>query len=91
VGKLALLKLLALLAVLAAAALLGMACPGGGQGQAPSPGDPYAWGWNDRGQLGDGTVTTDRPTPTQVSGLTDVVAVAGGGRHSLALKSDGTV
>jgi alpha-tubulin suppressor-like RCC1 family protein len=30
-------------------------------------------------------------TPVQVSGLTDVVAVAEGGGHSLALKRDGTV
>jgi alpha-tubulin suppressor-like RCC1 family protein len=30
-------------------------------------------------------------TPVQVAGLTDVVAAAAGGGHSLALKSDGTV
>jgi uncharacterized membrane protein len=42
-------------------------------------GTPLAWGQNLSGQ-------TDVP-----SGLTDVVAVAGGAQHSLALKSDGTV
>src|SRR6185436_9930746 len=39
---------------------------------------------------GDGT-TTDRSTPVAVSGLTGVVSISGGWRHSLALKSDGTV
>jgi hypothetical protein len=41
-------------------------------------------------QLGDGS-TTDRTTPIQVSGLSDVVAVAGGAGHSLAVLADGTV
>jgi alpha-tubulin suppressor-like RCC1 family protein len=50
----------------------------------------WAWGNNQWGQLGDGT-TTDRTTPVQVSGLSDVKAVDGGGLHSLALKNDGTV
>ncbi|ASN82586.1 RCC1 domain-containing protein [Deinococcus ficus] len=50
-----------------------------------------AWGSNLIGQLGDGTSGTDRLTPVTVSGLTDVVGVAGGGSHSLALRADGTV
>ena len=58
------------------------------------------WGYNGTGQLGDGTsggdpslfdVGIDKNTPVQVSGLTNVTAIAGGGAHSLALKSDGTV
>ncbi|MBI2447249.1 MAG: PKD domain-containing protein, partial [Candidatus Omnitrophica bacterium] len=51
----------------------------------------WAWGDNSQGQLGDGTNNTYRNTPVQVSGLTNVTGIAGGGRHSLALKSDGTV
>ena len=64
---------------------------------------PFAWGANDYGQLGDGT-TTQRLTPVEVSGLgVDTVAIAAGGlsvelqfgfdngHHGLALKSDGTV
>ena len=49
-----------------------------------------AWGWNQYGQLGDGT-TTDRLSPVAVTGLTNAVAIAAGGVHSLALKGDGTV
>jgi alpha-tubulin suppressor-like RCC1 family protein len=50
----------------------------------------WTWGGNGNGQLGDGT-TTDRRTPTIVATLTDVVAVAAGSYHTLALLSDGTV
>ncbi len=61
-----------------------------------SDGTVWAWGDNQRGQIGDGT-TTDRLLATQVHGpgdvgfLTDVVAIAAGWTHSLALRSDGTV
>jgi prepilin-type N-terminal cleavage/methylation domain-containing protein len=40
-------------------------------------GTVWAWGNNAAGQLGDGT-TTQRTTPVQVSGLTEMVAVAAG-------------
>ena len=53
-------------------------------------GTVWAWGLNDHGQLGDGTVS-NRWVPVQVTNLTSVIAVAGGGAHSLALKSNGTV
>jgi alpha-tubulin suppressor-like RCC1 family protein len=59
-----------------------------------SDGTVWSWGLNDKGQLGNTTNSgTSNPTPYlfQVSGLTDVIAIAGGGSHSLALKSDGTV
>src|SRR5882672_9133399 len=39
------------------------------------------WGANLNAQIGDGT-TDDRLTPTAVTGLADVVAVAAGGYHS---------
>ncbi len=51
----------------------------------------WAWGGNQYGQLGDGTTIWGRNTPVQVSSLTSVISVAGGARHSVALKSDGTV
>ena len=59
-------------------------------------GTVWAWGENTFGQLGDGT-TTRRTTPVQVVGsggdgsLDDIVAVATGNAHVLALASDGTV
>ncbi len=57
-----------------------------------SDGTVLAMGPNDYGQLGDGTTTTTPvETPVQVSGLSDVVAIAVGDIHSIALKSDGTV
>src|SRR5690554_4477585 len=50
----------------------------------------WACGLNGNGQLGDGT-NTDKNTPVQVSGVTDITAIAAGGDHSLFLKNDGTV
>lgn len=53
-------------------------------------GSVVAWGYNDRGQLGDGTRAESRE-PVAAKQLDDVVAVAAGERHSLALRRDGTV
>ncbi|WP_154017830.1 PKD-like domain-containing protein [Candidatus Protochlamydia phocaeensis] len=58
-----------------------------------SDGTVWAWGANSSGQLGNGT-NVDSNLPVQVGGgtpLTDVIAIAGGNGHSLALKSDGTI
>lgn len=49
-----------------------------------------AWGKNSMGQLGNGTNTSSN-VPLYVSLLTDVISIAGGGDHSLALKNDSTV
>jgi len=54
-------------------------------------GTVWVWGDNFRGQLGNGMFDAGQGTPTQVQGLSDVVAVAAGMEHSLALKRDGTV
>jgi alpha-tubulin suppressor-like RCC1 family protein len=54
-------------------------------------GTVWAWGLNASGQLGDGAYGPFVDIPVQVSGLTGVIAIAAGGYHSLALKSDGTV
>ncbi|MBF0450343.1 MAG: cadherin domain-containing protein [Candidatus Magnetomorum sp.] len=51
----------------------------------------WAWGKNDAGQLGDGSYNIDKPTPVFVSGLVNVISVAGGKAHSMALKKNGTV
>ncbi len=51
-----------------------------------------SWGWNNHGQLGDGTTnSTLTNPPVPVSSLTNIIAIAGGGYHSLFLKNDGTV
>jgi alpha-tubulin suppressor-like RCC1 family protein len=52
-----------------------------------------SWGWNFFYALGDPAVPNldVRTTPGPVAGLTDVVAVAGGASHGLALKNDGSV
>src|SRR6185369_17069162 len=57
---------------------------------------PLAWGRGDYGQLGDGNFYTTPPhigtaAVVQVSGLSTVRAIAGGGLHSLAINADGTV
>jgi alpha-tubulin suppressor-like RCC1 family protein len=52
----------------------------------------YSWGQNAQGQLGIGSQDTlAHSAPIVVPGLTNIVAIAAGYRHSLALRSDGTV
>ncbi len=59
-------------------------------------GTVWAWGNNEKGQLGDGS-TEPGKTPVQVKtsdskeNLDGIVAVAAGGLHTIALKKDGTV
>jgi alpha-tubulin suppressor-like RCC1 family protein len=56
-----------------------------------SNGTVRAWGTNNFGQLGDGTTNKSRLTNVLVINLSNVVAIAAGSMHSVALKSDGTV
>ena len=53
-------------------------------------GTARAWGYNGRGQLGDGT-TDDSSSPVEVSGLTDVTSVGVGNYFTLATTGDGAV
>lgn len=53
-------------------------------------GTVWAWGRNNRFQLGDGT-SDNRYTPVQVQGLNGVVQIAAGYEHSVALREDGSV
>lgn len=49
------------------------------------------WGNNSNGQLGDGSSNNIRNTPVIVPGLTGVLAITAGEKHSCALKSSGQV
>lgn len=53
-------------------------------------GTVWAWGLNNNGQLGNGTMQ-DSSYPVQVGGLTDIVSIAARGGHALALQRNGTV
>lgn len=53
-------------------------------------GTVWAWGFNDCGQLGDGTYI-NRNTPVKVKNISDVKSVSAGANHSSILKNDGTV
>ncbi|MDD3652582.1 MAG: DUF1533 domain-containing protein [Desulfotomaculaceae bacterium] len=55
-------------------------------------GTVWAWGYGQGGKLGDGDTSNHWvSTPVQVSGLTEVTAVAPSYSHTLALKNDGTI
>lgn len=56
-----------------------------------SDGSVWAWGDNSSGELGDGGAHTRSLTPIKVNALTDVVAIAAGFHHSVALKADGSI
>lgn len=64
----------------------------GGKGFAvvlKTDGTVWSWGDNLRGKLGGGL--DSRSKPSQVKGISDVIAIAVGEYHTLALKKDGTV
>lgn len=55
----------------------------------------WSWGWDFTGELGQGGPDTDDfdafGPPGPVKNLTGIIAIAAGGSHSLALRSDGAV
>jgi alpha-tubulin suppressor-like RCC1 family protein len=54
-------------------------------------GTAWAWGNNQYGKLGDGTVNINRSSPVSVvGGYTDWVQVSAGERHSLGVRANGT-
>ena len=56
-----------------------------------SDGTVLAWGGDAFGQLGNDDLLFNKLAPVAVSGASNIVAVAAGQVHSLALKADGTV
>lgn len=54
-------------------------------------GQVWTWGFNYYGQLGRTTANVISPIPEKATGVVEVVAVAAGKEHSVALKSNGTV
>ncbi len=50
----------------------------------------WAWGWNDFGQLGNGT-TTATLAPIKIGNANNWLKISNGSAHTLALKTDGTL
>lgn len=55
-----------------------------------SNGTVWTWGLNNKGQLGDGTLTNNHISEP-IANFTDIEHIAAGKEHMLALKDDGTV
>jgi alpha-tubulin suppressor-like RCC1 family protein len=55
-----------------------------------SDGTVWAWGSNSEGQLGNGAIAAPS-APTEVYGLSGVVAISAGFAHTIALRDDRTV
>ena len=56
-----------------------------------SDGTIWSWGNNSSRQLGHGSGSSTTPTPGQIPNFGNVVSIAAGLHHSVALKSDGSV
>lgn len=55
-------------------------------------GSVWCWGANDKGQLGIGSSNTNPvPTPTKVTGVSNVAQIVSGANHVCARQKDGTV
>ena len=55
-----------------------------------SNGTLWTWGYNEQGQLGDGTIIS-KNVPQLIGSQTDWQAISGGNAYTVALKTDGTL
>jgi alpha-tubulin suppressor-like RCC1 family protein len=78
-------------AVAGIAGATAIACGAGHYIALLADGSVKAWGRNLVGQVGNGCFANPVATPVTVTGLSGVVAIAGGFNHSLALRNDGSV
>ncbi len=74
-----------------ALAVTPMVATGGGHSMAlRSDGTVRTWGWNNSGQLGDGSFQ-NRTVPGGISAFAGISQIAAGGDHSLAIAEDGNL
>ncbi|MDK2124898.1 RCC1 domain-containing protein [Parachitinimonas caeni] len=74
-----------------ALAVTPMIATGGGHSMAlRSDGTVRTWGWNNSGQLGDGSFQ-NRTVPGGISAFAGISQIAAGGDHSLAIAEDGNL
>ena len=79
-------------AISPAGLIVAIAAGGGHSLALDAEGGLWAWGWNNKCQLGDDLLCgTDRSTPQPVPGLPTIQKIAAGGGHSLALDAEGGV
>ncbi|MDP2167628.1 MAG: hypothetical protein Q8J64_04770 [Thermodesulfovibrionales bacterium] len=67
-----------------------IAAGGGHTAAVKKDGTVWTWGFNDYGQLGDGT-TVAKSIPTKIAEISDAKGIAAGMNQTAALKSDGTL
>src|SRR5690606_20237646 len=54
-------------------------------------GSMQCWGFDGNGQLGNGAIVGNFPTPVAVNSMTDAIAVGAGFNHPCALRANGQV
>lgn len=74
------------------ASAAGLMAAGGGHTCLANPGGKtYCWGWQEQGQVGDGSFDYSIAAPREIAGAFDAVAVDAGYQHTCAALGDGSV
>ncbi|MDR4508354.1 MAG: RCC1 repeat- and reductase domain-containing protein [Candidatus Brocadiaceae bacterium] len=71
--------------------VISIACGAGHSLAVRTDGSVWAWGNDDYGQLGNGFTKYRILIPIKINDFTGIIGIAAGWRHSIAVKSDGTV